>query len=314
MNAEQARMNPYHRPVFQIVELNPYAPRPYVFTEAASCLRDSIRLAGYACSLRNNEADPRGISIVLGAWQFGRTMVEALDRNRTIIFNLEQLGATDAFPGKPYEDWLRERIVFDYHAGNIERMATTAGGRSRFFEVPIVPTPSLATSGHAPSAPEVDVLFFASESPRREEIVRRLQAAGLTIDWIRGGAFGTDLAPAMIRSRIVLNVHYYQTRLAPSTRMLQAAVRGVPIVSETSVQTGRCDWSRSGVLFADYDDVVEACRTLIDSPERRLQSVQRTLHFVARLEFALAFEEAITALGFTTAYDTGHFASRNLFS
>ena len=310
--------SPYHRPVFQIVELNPYAPRQYVFSEAALCLRDSIRLAGYTCSLRNNEADPRGISIIFGAWQFGRAMVEALDRQRTIVFNLEQLGATDAFPGKPYEDWLRERIVFDYHASNIERLAPSPGERSRVFEVPIVPASSLATDGPEPSSPEVDVLFFGSQSPRREEIVRRLRAAGLTVDWVGGGAcapaYGVALAPAMMRSRIILNVHFYQTRLAPSTRMLQAAVRGVPIVSETSVQTGSCDWSQSGVVFADYDDIVAACRALIDSPVRRLQSVQRTLHFVARLEFAIAFEEAITALGFTTAYDTGHLASRNLFS
>ena len=50
-----------------VVELNPYAPRPYVFTEAALCLRDSIRSAGFASDQRVNEADPRALSIVLGA-------------------------------------------------------------------------------------------------------------------------------------------------------------------------------------------------------------------------------------------------------
>jgi hypothetical protein len=119
-----------------VVELNPYAPRPFVFTEAALCLRDSLRAAGWSSSHRRNEVDPRAYSIVLGALPPFPALVAQLDPRRTLIANFEQLGSTSTIAGGPYEQWLRDWVVVDYHSRNVEYLRTPASARSNSRSYP----------------------------------------------------------------------------------------------------------------------------------------------------------------------------------
>jgi hypothetical protein len=50
--------------VVNVVELNPHAPRPVVFSEAALCLRDAIRAAGFRSEVCVNRSGIRFASYV----------------------------------------------------------------------------------------------------------------------------------------------------------------------------------------------------------------------------------------------------------
>ena len=69
-----------------VVELNPYAPRPFAFTEVALCLRDSLRLAGLQSDHRVNIANPpssvRGHAS-LGRSQYSSTPFSSGSRRKT---------------------------------------------------------------------------------------------------------------------------------------------------------------------------------------------------------------------------------------
>jgi hypothetical protein len=159
-----------------VAELNPYAPRPFVFTEAALCLRDSIRLAGFASEVWENKADPQAITIVLGALPPRTVVVDRLDPRKTIIFNFEQFGSTSALAGPEYLQWLGGRLVADYHSHNVEYLQREHGESQRAFELPIVPSVSLLSAA-APQAEKcVDVLFFGTLIDRRARIVEQLRA------------------------------------------------------------------------------------------------------------------------------------------
>ena len=62
-------------------------------------------------------------------------------------------------------------------------------------------------------------------------------------------------------------------------RMLQPLARGVPIVCERSVFSRWNDWSDSGIVFAEYSLLAQACLDLVNDPERAAQSAAQSSAF-----------------------------------
>jgi hypothetical protein len=265
-----------------VVELNPYAPRPFVFTEAAICLVDAIRAAGHEAQHVHNRIDPDAWSIVLGATPALPPGVE-LDPRTCAVFNFEQLGGQSAIGTPEYRRWLAEWLVLDYHSRNVVFLRAENGPRQQAIELPIVPSPRLAEpSGDEPKT--VDVLFFGTPNPRRDAVLRALQEAGLTVEVV-AGAYADELAPAVRRARIVLHVHFYESALFPVVRMVQPVARGIPVVCEDSVFSAGADWSGSGIRFAPYSQLVQACQALLQSPDEQRERAARALAFARGIDF-----------------------------
>lgn len=278
-----------------VVELNPHAPRPFAFTEVALCLRDSLRAAGLQSNHRVNIANAQGVCMVLGAVPPFNGPLEQLDPRKTLVFNFEQLGSTSTIAGPEYLHWLRQWIVLDYHSRNVDFLRRVNGPGQAVLELPIVPGPSLAFRLDLPPEKSVDVLFFGSPNERRTALLHRLEDAGLRVE-IVAGAYAEELAPAIRRARLVLHVHYYETGLFPVARILQPVAAGVPIVCESSVFSAECDWSGSGILFAPYDSLVDACRRLLGVEDEQQRRVEVSRQFAARIDFAAPLENVLRAL------------------
>jgi len=275
-----------------VVELNAHAPRPFAFTEVALCLRDSLRLAGLQSDHRVNIANPQAVCIVLGAVPPFNERLEQLDPRKTLVFNFEQLASTSTIAGPEYLHWLRQWIVLDYHSRNVEFLRRVNGPRQDVLELPIVPGPSLAFRLDLPPEKSVDVLFFGAPNERRTALLRRMEEAGLRVE-IVAGAYADELTPALRRARLVLHIHYYETGLFPVARILQPVAAGVPIVCESSVLSAGSDWSGSGILFAPYDGLVDACRRLLADEDEQRQRAQRSRQFAARIDFAGPLENVL---------------------
>jgi hypothetical protein len=283
------------RLTIDVVELNPYAPRPFVFTEAALCLRDSIRAAGFASEHRLNQGNPDALTLLLGAVPPHLALLDQLDPRKTAIVNLEQLASGSALITPDYVQWLRKWLVADYHSENIAWLQRANGKAQQVLQLPLVPGPSLVHPAPDPGARSVDVLFFGSPSPRRERIIQRLREAGVTVETV-AGAYAHELAPALRRARLVLNVHFYETGLFPVTRVLQPVANGIPVVCETSVFSEGADWSASGILFADYDAIVDACTMLLRSEREMRERAQKARRFAAQIDFATPFRALVKAM------------------
>lgn len=278
-----------------VVELNPHAPRPFAFTEVALCLRDSLRLAGLQSDVHVNTASPEANCIVLGAVPPLPETLERLDPRRTFIFNFEQLGSSSAIAGRAYLDWLSRWMVLDYHSCNVEFLHRVNGPRQTVLELPIVPGPSLAFRLDLPPEKSVDVLFFGSPNDRRTALLDRLEEAGLRVEVV-AGAYAQELTPALRRARLVVHIHYYETGLFPVARVLQPVADSVPVVCEASVFSDGCDWSGSGILFAPYDDLVDACRRLLAARDEQRQRALKARRFAAQIDFAGPLEKVLQAL------------------
>ncbi len=281
---------------FNIIELNPYHPRPYVFSEVALCLRDSILQAGYACSVHHNQVGPYEWSIVLGA-NVDSSILWALDHQHTILFNFEQLESNSSLITEEYIELLRSYPVFDYHLNNIRFLSkkSVSGDHKGHFEMPIVPSISPFVNHESSSPKDIDVLFFGTPSPRREKVIQQLQKCGLVVKTI-AGAYAHELTPTIRRAKLVLHIHFYDTALVTPLRFIQPIAQGLPIVSEKSVQTELSNWQKSGVYFAPYDELVDQCLKVLADPLHQQISQQKNVAFIQTLPFAKAFQSALEHL------------------
>lgn len=278
-----------------VIELNAHAPQPFAFTEAALCLRDSIRAMGLESNHYVNIANPRSVCIVLGALPPLLGPLDQLDPRKTMVFNFEQLGSTSAMAGADYLEWLRRWLVLDYHSHNVAHLRRVNGPAQQVLELPIVPRPSVLFRPELPAGKTVDVLFFGSLSERRARLLHRLEEAGLRVEAV-AGAYAGELTPAIRRARLVLHVHFYETGLFPVARVLQPVAEGLPIVCETSAQSAQSDWSDSGIRFAPYDGLVDACRALLLSGEEQRARARHAQRFAAEIDFAGPFNQVLQAL------------------
>ena len=57
----------------------------------------------------------------------------------------------------------------------------------------------------------MDILFFGAMNPQREAIIAAVNATGLAVRVMAGGTmlFGEDLDKVLVRTKIVLNLHFY---------------------------------------------------------------------------------------------------------
>jgi hypothetical protein len=74
--------------------------------------------------------------------------------------------------------------------------------------------------------------------------------------------------PWLQKARVMLHVHYYETRLFPALRTLRPVMMGLPVVCESSVFSSTNDWSNSGMVFSDVHGLVQACHDVVANPSR----------------------------------------------
>lgn len=100
----------------------------------------------------------------------------------------------------------------------------------------------------------IDVLFVGSLNQRRAAILAALTHRGARVHIPDGPCFGADLERLEAKSKLLLNVHYYTPGVFESFRVVPAAHRGTPVISETSASNEGTDWAP---CYA-YTDLVEA--------------------------------------------------------
>ncbi len=252
-----------------IVELNPFHPRPFVFSDVTHYLYESLKVRGMPVRQTTQPVDdPRQINIIIAAPQRAMEIVDQLTSKNNIIFNFEQLGSNSILLNEQYFAWLKDKIVFDYHSKNIEFLRGINGSAQVAYEIPLSTSSALNYLPDAPSTYQTDILFFGGMSDRRKKLIENLRQSGLNVEVV-AGAYGRELTPAIKRAKLVLHIHFYETALFPFMRFMQAIPSHIPILCENSIMSANSDWQDSGITFAAYDDLVAAAHAMLAEDESK---------------------------------------------
>ena len=252
------------------------------FDEVAEGLHHALLALGHDSVVTNRlDLDDRR-TIVLGGNLLVRNGLEP--PKNPIFYNLEQLG--DDLPSMTlpaFFDLFRRYPTWDYSQANIERLA--ALGLPRPTYVPIGYVPELTRIAPAPE--DIDVLFYGAPYERRYAVLRDLHDRGLRVKWL-SGVYGASRDAWIARSKIVLNIHYWEAKIFEITRVSYLLANRRAVVSERGADPTLERDVESGVAFADYDGLVDRCVELLgDERARRELAEQGYQAFSARSQAAI---------------------------
>ncbi|WP_461480014.1 hypothetical protein [Mycobacterium sp. HUMS_1102779] len=259
------------------------------FREVAEAVHYALLALGHDSVLTNRLDLNERRTIVFGGNHLVQYGLEP--PKNPIFYNLEQLGDDSPWMTMPeFVDLFRRYPTWDYSRANIERLA--ALGLPRPTHVPIGYVPELTRIAPAPE--DIDVLFYGMLSARRYAVLRDLHDRGLRVKWLTG-VLGASRDAWIARSKIVLNIHYWDAKIFEIARVSYLLANKRAVVSERGADPTLERDLQSGIAFADYDELVDRCVELLGDERARRKLAERGYQVFSARDQAAIVERALSA-------------------
>lgn len=220
-----------------------------------------------------NKFNPEGLNIVVGAHLLQDPKM-LLDEPNTIVYNFEQFDTKSDWFSSDYVSLLKSKPYWDYSTANIAAMKK-AYPEAQATHVPFAYAPVLDYSYvrrdvFRVKRKDIDVLFFGSMNDRRAKVIGELTSMGLNVQAVFG-VYGPELSVLIHRSKLVLNMHYYDSSVFEAVRVIPLLASRVAVVSEKSVDDDDYTYlnQTSGILVTDYDKLAFLCKQLVENADDR---------------------------------------------
>ena len=238
-------------------------PHTEVFREVALSLHHGMAKLGFDAPIVRDHWDIQGRPIVLGSHLL-LSYPHALPKD-SVLYNLEQVDPGSSHFSPAYLNLLQQHTVWDYSPKNIEQL-TLMG----------VPGAKLCEIGHMPALEQIptdtpkdiDVLFYGSLNPRRKRILAALQKHGVRLKVLLG-VYGAERDAWIARSKIILNVHYYEAKVLEIVRLSYLLSNRSFVVSEKGKDTELEAPFSTGMVLDDYGMLVPQCLTWLQNDAAR---------------------------------------------
>src|SRR5262249_55443542 len=115
---------------------------------------------------------------------------------------------------------------------------------------------------------DIDVLFYGSLNERRNSILNRLSDAGLKVQ-VAFGVYGRQRDDLIARSKLVLNIHYYESKIFEIVRVSYLLANSKAVVTECAPGTSLDQGIKSAAICVPSDSLVSACCALIANESER---------------------------------------------
>lgn len=213
-------------------------PHTQAFDTVALCLRESIHDMGFESKIVHTP-DIKRNHIVLGAHLLSSVPAGC------IIYNLEQITPESFTLTDTYIEILKKNCVWDYSLRNIEEL--------KKLGIDAVHMPigyhKILTRNWDMRAQNIDCLFYGSINPRRKKITDSLNAKVLY------NIYGETLDKYIAHSKIVLNCHFYETKLFEIVRCSYLLANRKFILSERGNDHYLEAPFREGIGFHDAEEM-----------------------------------------------------------
>lgn len=246
------------------------------FYELAELIAFGIEDCGVPCTVGLNAIDPAARNVIIGCHLLDPAMAGSLPPG-TVILNTEQLhgGATPWLAA--IQDWARRCAVWDYSPHNIAALQAAGVEGARFLA--LGHHPKLQRIARLPQ--DVDVLFYGSTNDRRTAVLDDLRARGLKVQQLFG-VYGRPRDAWITRSRVVLNLHFYESKIFEVVRVHYLLSNGRAVVGEAGPDTLADPLFLQGICGVPYAGLADACEALVRDDAARAALEQRALATIAQ--------------------------------
>ena len=246
-------------------------PNNYVhslaYLEIAELLHYSVLELNKNSKISYNFIDinPKVKNIIFGAHLLNDDMINSIPSN-TIIFNTEQIESINEIWKRRILLLASKGIIFwDYSNHNLDLLLTKLNVKGRLFEIGFQKNLQRIKMN---DNKEVDVLFYGSLNNRREKIINNLLKKNVKVKCLFG-VYGKNRDDWIGKSKIVLNLHYYESKIFEIVRIFYLLTNAIPIVSEVDENTKLNNNYLKGIKGSNYEDVEKNILSLLENEKER---------------------------------------------
>lgn len=232
------------------------------YAEVSDSLHHALLGLGHHSTQAVNALFSDATNIIFGADLLGPD--EALPHNAVLV-NLEQLEGNTLLPPH-YMARLLRHTVWDYSAANVRLLQARSAKNP--MQLPLGYVAQLTRIPVGNGEADIDVLFYGSLNPRRSAVLDQLSAAGVRVEKLFG-LYGAERDAFISRSKIVLNMHFYESKVLEVVRIFYLLANRVFVVSERGSDATESARFEGGVAFCSYAQLASTCLHYLDNPPAR---------------------------------------------
>ncbi|AIK39724.1 hypothetical protein BG07_1086 [Bacillus pseudomycoides] len=238
------------------------------FIDVARALKWKLEQQGKTAIISETLLTNANNTIVFGAHSYVHTPVKIPED--VIIYNLEQLYDGCPYDNIIYRNILKNRIVWDYSPQNIAWLKKKELGKEvKRVKMKYAPTLKIKTDTFIkPISEDIDVLFIGAMNGRRQAVFDQLKKLAPDLNIIfKSNVWGILRNELIVRSKIILNIHYYLTGILETPRVSHAVANHKFIISESSSPEDEVEWP--GIVFVSHENIAETVLDYLHKPEER---------------------------------------------
>ncbi|OED37948.1 hypothetical protein AB833_21990 [Chromatiales bacterium (ex Bugula neritina AB1)] len=246
------------------------------FQEIAETLHYSFEELGFITRTEENILIDDGVNIILGAHLLSPEDIPLIPES-SIIYNFEQITDNSTWMTPELLELYNKFDIWDYSQANIAALAQR-GISAKVSHVPVGYSPTLTRIPKAKTQ-DIDVLFYGSLNERRKKIIDALIDSGLAVKTLFD-VYGSERDEYISRSKIVLNLHYYDSNVFEQVRVSYLLANAKAVVAEYTDKTELDHGINTAVALVKYDEIVEKCCDLIRSVNDRKALEQNGFDYI----------------------------------
>ena len=242
------------------------------FDDIVNGIEDYVKDKGIQCTIVNSIIeDDDDIYVLFGLNNF--TEHSYLPKNY-IAVQLEQSGVpnTNWFTSLYFKLLNGAIEVWDYSVRNVNNL-------KKHITVPLVYVPlrymkHLTCDERLVTKKDIDILFMGAMNKRRQELLDKLRDNGLNVYLADNySLWGEERNNIVKRSKILLNVHYYENAILETARLSYVLSLGeCLVVSEPSAdKLLDKEYSKFVDFGSNVEEIVKKCRKILEMSEEMLK-------------------------------------------
>ena len=242
-------------------------PKNYVhylaFKEVSELLHFSFLKLNLRSSITFNNFDtnPRKKNIIFGAHLLNEELINSVPKN-SIIFNTEQVGSLNL--NKKWVSRIMQLAengveLWDYSIFNLKYIYKFTKVEGKLFEIGYQDELNRIRLS---KSPDIDVLFYGAINERRKHIIDKLVESKIKVKCLFG-EYGEKRDKWIANSKLVLNMHMYDSKVFEIIRVFYLMTNSVPVVSEYDKNTKINYNYLNGFKASSYDELIKNIINLV---------------------------------------------------
>ncbi len=263
-------IQPMSMPIF-LTCLDGYA----AFKEVIESIEYALKHLGYTVEIHHGMPRADGLNIIFAGHAISLQALHrhGVDPKNVIVYNLEQVGVDVPWMKQHYFELMRHCHVWEYSHHNLAQL-----GQFGIQNISLVPIGYAPILERLPKVEEdIDIFFYGTMSQRRRDCIQKIRDMGLNIATTEQQQLVGEARDLMIaRSKIILNIHYYQNaHIFEIVRASYLLANKKVVVSELGENTAIEDDIKQVICHGNIEQLPQLCaEILLDLPKRTLLAEQ----------------------------------------